>query len=128
MSGSKRSDSTTNTLTKGSAKLAREALSQDQRDELSALRRVFFKRAREEATRWGGESVDLAWTYYPHFNDDQERDSIGEDRVDDAQHNEAKHPEAEHTKSAPRLVTDRVHLPRVGVTTLELIESIADDW
>lgn len=138
MSGSKRSDHSTDhstdhsaghsadqardTSPKRAAQRARGALSQIQRDELSSLRRVFFKRAREEATRWGGESVDLAWTYYPRLEEDQGGEQTSADRGD------LNADDIDHVESAPRLVTDRIHLPRVGVTTLELIDSIAADW
>ena len=97
--------------TRHAAKRARQDLSAAQRDELSGLRRGFFKRARQEATRWGSESVDLAWTYYP-----QSGRSSGEGEV------------TTRPLDAPRLVTDRVHLPRVGVSTLDFIGSVKHDW
>ena len=76
--------------------------------ELELLRDRFFKRARREALAWGEEALDLAWTYYPTAESTEalESDSGG----------------------APRLVVDRVHLPRVGCESLDFITSVREDW
>ena len=71
--------------------------------ELEMLRSRFFKRARQEVITWGEEGLDLAWTYYPSLSDD------------------------DHDAS-PRLVVDRVHLPRVGTSSVAFIESVAGEW
>ena len=43
-----------------------------QLEELEVLRSRFFKRARQEVITWGEEGLDLAWTYYPSFSDDDQ--------------------------------------------------------
>ena len=78
-------------------------LTPDQSEELEVLRDRFFKRARQEVITWGEEGLDLAWTYYPSLTE-------GDDHA------------------SPRLVVDRVHLPRVGTRSVEFIQSVAREW
>jgi len=80
-----------------------DVLTPEQEEEIEVLRTRFFKRVRQEVLTWGEESLDLAWTYYPGLIEEGESGS-------------------------PRLVVDRVHLPRVGSSCVEFIESVSLEW
>ena len=75
--------------------------------DLEALRRRFFKRARQEVLRWGSECVDIAWGYYPPLEIPQ-KDSSDLEKL--------------------KLVADRVFLPKARCTGPEFIDSVSEHW
>lgn len=79
---------------------------------LNKLRQRFFKRLRKEVITWGGETLDLAWTYYPS-------------EVSSS----STQPTAQNSPpQTPRLVVDRVNLPHLGCSSLAFIESVRQEW
>ena len=80
----------------------------NQEEHIAPLRKQFFTKLRTEVLTWGSETVDIAWTYYPHPHSDEST------MID--------------TAYTPRLVTDRIYLPRLGMTTLDFLQSVADVW
>lgn len=82
--------------------------SEQQSSELEILRKRFFKTLRAEVLTWGGETLDLAWAFYPE---------------------DSAHPDHAPARSQnPRLVEDRIYLPRLGVPFVEFVSSVQETW
>ncbi len=91
--------------------------------QLGKLRHRFFKKLRKEVLMWGGETIDLAWTYYPNQRetDNQDQESSPHSKVEGSS-------DLAEISATPRLVVDRVHIPHLRCPTFDFIDSVKRDW
>jgi hypothetical protein len=94
----------------------------------SVLRERFFKRIRQDALKWGGEHVDMAWVYYPDHT------ILSEERTEETSEKVSEGENSAHPHKTPlylmdlRLVTDRIFLPKARCFGDDFIDSVTTEW
>ena len=89
---------------------------------LDKLRHKFFKRLRRDVISWGGEMLDLAWTYYPRQETQRQEEPKSE-----VSHQQSDDGRSEDVDT-PRLVVDRVNLPHLRCSSFDFMDSVQRDW